>query len=120
MFRQLLKLNRVTLLLLFCVLELISNNYLYAQNRKKSTATFEKTKIDSLAILEKDTVILRSGSRPSYRWQDRYLNRYAAKVPQSPFYLKDSKTHYKNELLAPYMELLKVISLSLCKNTILF
>ena len=91
MFRQLLQLNRFTLLLLFCFFELISINDLYAQIRKKSTATIGKTKIDSLAISEKDTVISRSGSRPSYRWQDRYLNRYAAKVPHSPFYLKDSK-----------------------------
>ena len=91
MFRQLLKINRVTFLLLFCFLELISNNNLYAQIRKKSTALLEKPKIDSLTLVVKDTVLIRSGSRQSYRWQDRYLNSYAAKVPQSPFYLKDSK-----------------------------
>lgn len=101
MFRQLLKLNRVTLLLLFCFLGLISINNLFAQNRRKGAATVEKPKIDSLSIPEKDTVISRTGSRPSYRWQDRYLNRYAAKVPQSPFYLKDSKNIITDFKLSP-------------------
>lgn len=101
MFRQLLKLNRVTLLLLFCFLGLISVEDLFAQNRRKGATTVEKPKIDSLAIPEKDTVISRTGSRPSYRWQDRYLNRYAAKVPQSPFYLKDSKNIITDFKLSP-------------------
>ena len=101
MFRQLLQLNRITLLLLFCFLELISINDLYAQILKKSTVTIEKPKIDSLAIPEKDTVFSRSGSRPSYRLKDRYLNRYAAKIPQSPFYLKDSKNIIMDFKLSP-------------------
>lgn len=101
MFRQLLKSNRVTLYLIFCFFGLISINNLQAQIRKKSATTVEKTKIDSLLIPEKDTVISRTGSRPSYRWQDRYLNRYAAKVPQSPFYLKDSKSIVTDFKLSP-------------------
>ncbi len=101
MFRQLLKLNRVTLLLLFCFFELVSINNLFAQIRKRSTTVVEKPKIDSLTVPEQDTVIVRTGSRPSYRWQDRYLNRYAAKVPQSPFYLKDSKNIITDFKLSP-------------------
>lgn len=101
MFRQLLKLNRVTLLLLFCFFGLISTNSLFAQTRKKSTTTVEKPKIDSLAIPQKDTVVSRTGSKPNYRWQDRYLNRYTAKVPQSPFYLKDSKNIVTDFKLSP-------------------
>ncbi|CAH0995259.1 hypothetical protein EMA8858_01379 [Emticicia aquatica] len=91
MFRQLFQLNRVTLLFLFFSFGLINNNPLFAQIRKKSAPIIEKVTTDSLAIPEKDTVIFRTGTKPGYRWQDRYLNRYTAKLPQSPFYLKDSK-----------------------------
>jgi len=109
MFRQLLKINRVTFLLLFCLLELISNNNLYAQIRKKSTALLEKPKTDSLTLVVKDTVLIRSGSRQSYRWQDRYLNSYAAKVPQSPFYLKDSKNIITDFKLSPNAKEISII-----------
>lgn len=58
--------------------------------RKKSATTKADTvRTDSLAVPEKDTIIARTGREPAYRWQDRYLNRYAQAVPQSPFYLKD-------------------------------
>ena len=92
MFRQLLKLNRVTIFLLF--ITFCNVNPLFGQilpSRKKSKTALEKTNSDSLAIPEKDTVIVKSGTKPAYRWTDRYLNRYSSRVPQSPFYLKDPK-----------------------------
>ena len=89
MFRQLLKLNCVTITILFWAFCFINSSL--GQNRKKSITTVEKANSDSLTIPEKDTVIVKTGTKPSYRWQDRYLNRYSARVPQSPFYLKDPK-----------------------------
>lgn len=99
MFKQLLKQNYVALLILFLLL--FSSNLLFAQSRKKASKTIEKTQIDSLTIPEKDTVIIRTGSKPGYRWQDRYLNRYTSKIPQSPFYLKDSKNIITDFELSP-------------------
>ncbi|UBM59817.1 cell surface protein SprA [Marinilongibacter aquaticus] len=43
-----------------------------------------------------DTTIEKSGSRPSYRWRDSYLNRFSYDLPRSPLFLNqfDSlKTH---------------------------
>lgn len=57
--------------------------------------------IDSLAVPQKDTIITRTGRQPAYRWQDRYLNRYAQAVPQSPFYLKDPNNIITDFSLAP-------------------
>ncbi len=94
MFKQLLKLNRVTIILLFssfCTL-----NSSFGQIRKKSTNPANKTIVDSLAIPEKDTIVVKSGTKPVYNWQDRFLNRYSSNIPQSPFYLKDAK-NIKND-----------------------
>ncbi|RFS14077.1 cell surface protein SprA [Emticicia sp. C21] len=60
--------------------------------KRNSTTKADTTRTDSLAVPEKDTIIVRTGRQPAYRWQDRYLNRYAQAVPQSPFYLKDPGT----------------------------
>jgi len=57
--------------------------------KKNATTKADTLRTDSLAVPEKDTIIARTGREPAYRWQDRYLNRYAQAVPQSPFYLKD-------------------------------
>ncbi|WP_435355312.1 cell surface protein SprA [Emticicia sp. SJ17W-69] len=99
MFRQLLKLNHVSIILLFYTF--CSVNPLFGQNRKKGNTTVEKNNSDSLAIPDKDTVIVKTGTKPSYRWQDRYLNRYASRVPQSPFYLKDPKNISNDFKISP-------------------
>ncbi|WP_229235489.1 MULTISPECIES: cell surface protein SprA [Emticicia] len=72
-----------------------------AQNRKKINTSIEKSNADSLAVPVLDTAIVRSGSKPNYRWQDRYLNRYAAKIPQSPFYQRDPKNVITDFSLSP-------------------
>lgn len=99
MFRQLLKQNCIALFILFILS--FSSNTLFAQSRKKVSKTVEKPQVDSLSIPEKDTLIIRTGSKPGYRWQDRYLNRYTSKIPQSPFYLKDSKNIITDFKLSP-------------------
>ena len=99
MFRQLLKLNCVTITILFWAFCFINSSL--GQNRKKSITTAEKANSDSLTIPEKDTVIVKTGTKPSYRWQDRYLNRYSARVPQSPFYLKDPKNISNDFKISP-------------------
>ncbi|WP_337040941.1 T9SS outer membrane translocon Sov/SprA [Emticicia sp. 17c] len=57
--------------------------------------------IDTLSVPVKDTVIVRTGREASYRWQDRYLNRYAQSIPQSPFYLKDPSNITNDFSLSP-------------------
>lgn len=78
--------------------------------KKKSTTKKAETNrtdslkvpdIDSLAVPQKDTIITRTGRQPAYRWQDRYLNRYAQAVPQSPFYLKDPNNITTDFSLSP-------------------
>jgi len=93
MLKQLLKLDRYNLFIMV-FLGFVSDD-LIAQNKKNET---NKTKsstsngLGNIAIIEpKDTVITKTGSKPSLRWQDRFLNSFVAKTPQSPFYLKDPK-----------------------------
>ncbi|PLK43825.1 cell surface protein SprA [Emticicia sp. TH156] len=57
--------------------------------RRNTTTKTDNSRTDSLAAPAVDTVIVRTGRQPAYRWQDRYLNRYSQSAPQSPFYLKD-------------------------------
>src|SRR5689334_1696049 len=69
--------------------------------KRNSTTKADTTRTDSLAVPEKDTIISRTGREPAYRWQDRYLNRYAQAIPQSPFYLKDPNNINNDFSLSP-------------------